>query len=182
NHVSAQLSSSSFRLSSAFSAMMRSMSLVLGGGAVSGRDDVPVRAIASANRRYVSTDATTMRASTLTRSIPTSDTRTYASMTMPLSSTRSRTSMRLLPAAALSTAISLLRRGGALDLLLLDAVQLARQPVQFRAQRCDLDVLDGGRRVVRIRPPPVHADLLRLVDRTDEQADSDGQQFDIGEV
>src|SRR5690606_109938 len=136
------------RLSSAFSAMMRSISLVVGGGATMGRDDVPVSAIASANRRYVSTDATTMRASTLTRSMPTSDTLTYASMTMPLSSTRSRTSMRLLPAAALSTAISLLRRGGALDLFLLDAVQLARQLVKLRAERRDLHVLDGRRGVV----------------------------------
>src|SRR5476651_503506 len=46
-----------------------------------------------------------MRASTVMRSIPTSDTRTHASMTIPLSRTRSRTSMRLVPPAARSTGI-----------------------------------------------------------------------------
>src|SRR6266849_5839511 len=50
-------------------------------------------------------DATTMRASLVSRSMPTRDTRTQASITMPLSSTRSRTSMRLLPQAARSLAI-----------------------------------------------------------------------------
>src|SRR5436305_961442 len=35
--------------------------------------------------------------------MPTSDTRTHASMTIPLSRTRSRTSMRLVPPDALST-------------------------------------------------------------------------------
>src|SRR5205823_4199458 len=53
--------------------------------------------------RYVSMDATTTRASTVMRSMPTSDTRTHASITMPLSSTRSRTSIRLEPPEALST-------------------------------------------------------------------------------
>ena len=49
-------------------------------------------------------EATTTRASTVTRSIPTSETRTQASITMPLSRTRSRTSMRLLlPATRSST-------------------------------------------------------------------------------
>ena len=48
-------------------------------------------------------DATTMRASTVSRSMPTSETRTQASMTMPLSRTRSRTSMRLVPPEARST-------------------------------------------------------------------------------
>ena len=52
---------------------------------------------ASEYLRYVSMDATTTRASTVIRSMPTSETRTQASMTMPLSSTRSRTSMRLVP-------------------------------------------------------------------------------------
>src|ERR1700704_1645018 len=46
-----------------------------------------------------------MRASTVIKSIPTSETRTQASMTMPLSSTRSRTSIRLVPPAARSTDI-----------------------------------------------------------------------------
>src|SRR6476659_1559773 len=46
-----------------------------------------------------------MRASTVMRSIPTRDTRTQASMTIPLSRTRSRTSIRLVPPAARSTGI-----------------------------------------------------------------------------
>jgi zinc protease len=61
--------------SSAFSAINRSIS-ELAGGPTSGRAAKPVTPIASAKRRYVSTDATMMRASTLTRSIPTSETRT----------------------------------------------------------------------------------------------------------
>src|ERR1043165_6034764 len=52
-------------------------------------------------------DATTMRASTVMRSMPTSETRTHASITIPLSSTRSRTSIRLVPPAARSTGIAL---------------------------------------------------------------------------
>src|SRR5438105_12498292 len=67
---------------------------------------------ASEYLRYVSIDATTMRASTVTRSMPTSDTRTHASMTMPLSSTRSRTSMRELPLGVRSTAILESPKGG----------------------------------------------------------------------
>src|SRR5947199_9106051 len=50
-------------------------------------------------------EATTTRASTVMRSIPTREIRTHASMTMPLSSTRSRTSIRLDPPDTLSTAI-----------------------------------------------------------------------------
>src|SRR6266850_3265802 len=61
--------------------------------------------------KYVSIDATTTRASTVTRSIPTSESRTQASMTMPLSRTRSRTSTTLLPAEVRSTAIRGLFRG-----------------------------------------------------------------------
>src|SRR3954470_7041228 len=48
-------------------------------------------------------EATTTRASTVIRSIPTKETRTQASITMPLSKTRSRTSMRLVPPEARST-------------------------------------------------------------------------------
>src|SRR5205807_9523064 len=70
---------------------------------VGGRATGAVMPIASAYRRYVSMEATTMRASTVIRSIPTSETRTHASMTMPLSSTRSRTSIRLVPPGARST-------------------------------------------------------------------------------
>src|SRR5438093_1067251 len=44
--------------------------------------------------KYVSIDATTTRASTVMRSMPTSETRTHASMTIPLSRTRSSTSTR----------------------------------------------------------------------------------------
>src|SRR5215472_18631206 len=56
--------------------------------------------------KYVSIDATTTRASTVIRSMPTRETRTHASITMPLSSTRSRTSMRLVPPVVLSTGIA----------------------------------------------------------------------------
>src|ERR1700760_2209024 len=50
-------------------------------------------------------DATTTRASTVIKSIPTSEMRTQASITIPLSSTRSRTSIKLDPPDTLSTAI-----------------------------------------------------------------------------
>src|SRR6185369_7903679 len=65
----------------------------------------PVRATASAYFRYVSMDATTTRASTVIRSIPTREIRTQASITMPLSKTRSSTSIRLEPPETRSTAI-----------------------------------------------------------------------------
>src|SRR2546422_829601 len=58
---------------------------------------------ASASPRYVSIEATTTRASTVIRSMPTSDTQTQASMMMPLSRMRSRTSMRLEPPGLRST-------------------------------------------------------------------------------
>src|SRR5436305_5389335 len=48
-------------------------------------------------------EATTTRASTVIRSMPTSEMRTQASMTMPLSSTRSSTSIKLVPPGVLST-------------------------------------------------------------------------------
>src|SRR5437588_10225181 len=50
-------------------------------------------------------DATTTRASTVIRSIPTKEIRTQASITMPLSNTRSNTSIRLEPPDTRSTAI-----------------------------------------------------------------------------
>src|SRR5436309_1547352 len=62
---------------------------------------------ASAYFKYVSIEATTTRASTVIRSMPTREIRTHASMTMPLSRIRSRTSMRLVPPGALSIAMSL---------------------------------------------------------------------------
>ena len=63
---------------------------------------------ASAYLRYVSMDAMTMRASTVIRSMPTSEILTQASTTMPLSRIRSRTSIRLLPPGARSTAMNYL--------------------------------------------------------------------------
>src|SRR5881398_2488859 len=53
--------------------------------------------------KYVSIDATSTRASTVIRSMPTSDTRTHASMTIPLSRTRSSTSMTLVLVAVRSS-------------------------------------------------------------------------------
>jgi len=61
--------------------------------------------MASENSRYVAIDATTMRASTVIKSMPTRESRTQASITIPLSRTRSRTSITLLPAGVRSTAI-----------------------------------------------------------------------------
>jgi hypothetical protein len=43
----------------------------------------------------------------------------------------------------------------------------------------------GGRGVraeSRVGSPPVQSDLLGLVDRTDEKADLDGEQLDVGEI
>src|ERR1017187_4699816 len=51
--------------------------------------------MASAYFRYVSTDAITTRASTESSSMPTNDTLTQASITMPLSRIRSTTSAKL---------------------------------------------------------------------------------------
>src|ERR687886_2159386 len=70
---------------------------------MAGRDAGVTEPTASEYFRYVSIDATTTRASTVIRSMPTSETRTHASMTMPLSRTRSRTSIRLVPPGARST-------------------------------------------------------------------------------
>src|SRR5215212_4596826 len=50
-------------------------------------------------------EATTTRASIVIKSMPTREILTHASITMPLSSTRSRTSIKLVPPGALSTAI-----------------------------------------------------------------------------
>src|SRR5215213_10658656 len=76
-------------------------------GVNTGRETAGVKPTASAYFRYVSMEATTTRASIVIRSIPTSEILTHASITIPLSSTRSRTSIRLLPPGALSTAILL---------------------------------------------------------------------------
>ena len=58
---------------------------------------VPLASSAVEYWRYVLIDATTTRASIVMNSMPTSETRTHASITMPLSSTRSNTSMMLVP-------------------------------------------------------------------------------------
>src|SRR5260370_40918172 len=94
--------------------------MVLGGADTPGSGPT-----ASEYLRYVSMEATTTRASTVMRSMPTSETRTHASMTMPLSSTRSSTSMRLVPPDARSTGMvaligfyGLLLRGAGLRLAL----------------------------------------------------------------
>src|SRR6185312_7152916 len=76
-----------------------------GAPAICGRLTVGMSPTASAYLRYVSMEATTTRASTVIRSMPTSEMRTHASMTIPLSSTRSRTSIKLDPPDTLSTAI-----------------------------------------------------------------------------
>src|SRR4051794_9689190 len=121
-------------------------------------------------------DATTTRASTVIRSIPTSETRTQASMTMPLSSTRSRTSMRLVPPEALSTGIVRLpcwlcpvvsRRA-----LPLGRRRPAGQRIHLALEQPDLVAklfllhfhLLPARREVLVVPPPVEPDLLGLVD------------------
>src|SRR5262245_35556869 len=74
-------------------------------GVNAGRETAGVKPTASAYFRYVSMEATTTRASIVIRSMPTREIRTHASITIPLSSTRSRTSIKLVPPGALSTAI-----------------------------------------------------------------------------
>src|SRR6185369_63375 len=74
-------------------------------GVNAGRETAGVKPTASAYFRYVSMEATTTRASIVIRSIPTREIRTHASITIPLSRTRSRTSIKLVPPGALSTAI-----------------------------------------------------------------------------
>src|ERR1044071_829414 len=115
-------------------------------------------------------EATTIRASTVTRSMPTSETRTHASITIPLSSTRSRTSMRELPLGERSTAISAYSVGKRVLLLgtgrssglrgelfepALDAFQAPFDvPSKKRARR-------HGRQA-RVVTPPVQSDLFCL--------------------
>src|SRR5215218_7233058 len=105
--------------------------------------------------------------------MPTSETRTQASMTMPLSSTRSRTSMRLVPPGVRSTGMSVPllllaaaaagpRRRRRRDALLLE---LDLQLGDARLEPPDHLVLVsvGGRRVYQalVVAPPVQSDLLR---------------------
>src|SRR2546421_8578928 len=137
-------------------------------------------------------DATMTRASTVIRSIPTSETRTHASMTMPLSRTRSRTSMRLDPPDARSTAMRCSLGPGS---------EVARGLVAFgcrgaAGQRLDPALeqphllteafvlhlgLAHSRRQVVVVLPPVEPDLLRLVDGADDQPDANGEELDFGE-
>src|SRR4051812_34515053 len=136
-------------------------------------------------------DATTMRASTVMRSIPTSETRTHASITIPLSRTRSRTSIRLVPPAVRSMGIehSLCRTSVWVRALSWRRRSPARQRRQLSLERADLlaqlvifcrQRLFSRRQMVVVFPP-VETDLLRLVDRADEQADPDREQLDFGE-
>src|SRR3954447_6704746 len=137
--------------------------------------------------KYVSIDATTTRASTVIRSIPTRDTRTHASITIPLSRTRSRTSIRLVPPAARSTGIrpSLCRTSS--DCALSRRRPSPRQRRQLPLERAHLlfqVVVLGRQRLLAWRQmvivfPPVEPNLLGLVDRTDEQSDPDRQQLDF---
>src|SRR5712691_3931030 len=124
--------------------------------------------------KYVSIDATTMRASTVMRSIPTSETRTQASMTIPLSSTRSRTSIRLVPPAARSTGI-----GYSFGVALSQSRRTRtppRQRRQFALEHAnfllELFVFQRqrllSRRQMVIELPPVETDLLVFVDRADQ--------------
>src|SRR4029450_11434349 len=138
-------------------------------------------------------DATTTRASTGIRSMPTSETRTHASMTMPLSSTRSSTSIRLVPPAARSTAI--LQLLGPLSSSPCRTRRRCSRPRRGRSQRLDLPFQLANLRLqllvlschpalstwgqIAVVPPPVEADFLRFVERADEQPNPYGQQLDF---
>src|SRR6266566_4896206 len=136
-------------------------------------------------------DATTTRASTVIKSIPTRDTRTHASITIPLSRTRSSTSMRLVPPGALSTGIE-----GLLEDRDAEAVMsfhhhgtspLHRSELTFERPHLlpELFVLGRqrvlSRRQMMIELPPVESDLLRLVDGTDQKTNPDREQLDFGQ-
>src|SRR5687767_2427575 len=152
---------------------------------MAGRAAAVAAPTASEYFKYVSIDATTTRASTVIKSIPTRDTRTHASMTIPLSRTRSRTSIRLVPPAARSTAIVtapywfLLRTSSG-------SPRQRREPAfhhpQLLAQlQVLLHHLLASRRQMTVVLPPIETDLLCLVDRTNHQPDADRQQLDFGQ-
>src|SRR5438552_5375709 len=141
-------------------------------------------------------EATTTRASTVMRSMPTSETRTQASITMPLSSTRSSTSMRLVPPTVRSTGIAHLLstvgatrvppdasggggRGRPLAQGLDAPLQHADLAPELLVLGVELSALAPAE--VGIAPPPVHPDLLRLVDGADDEPDADGEQLDLGQ-
>src|SRR5947207_8367855 len=141
-----------------------------------GRATVDVIPTASAYLRYVSIEAMTTRASTVIRSMPTSEILTQASTTMPLSRIRSRTSIRLVPPGARSTAIGLPA--------FRPCVQLRFELVDSRLQFVDLSRLPEGAcvgGVETVGAPPVDADCFRFVDRTDDESELNRQQLDVGE-
>src|SRR5262249_6605971 len=177
----------SWALSAAFSAMTSSYPLPSTAGFETGA----TWPTASEYFRYVSIEATTTRASTVIRSMPTSETRTHASITIPLSSTRSRTSMRLVPPAARSTGIrhsltyTSQRRVLPHRRRRTATRQLVTLPLERTHLLAQLFVLGRqqllARRQMVIELPPVEANLLRLVDRADEKPDPDRQEFDFRE-
>jgi len=69
-----------------------------------------------------------------------------------------------------------------LQLALLEPVESRIQLIELFAQQLDFMRLNQIGGEMRVSAPPVHADFFCLVDRTDQQPDLDGQQFDIREV
>src|SRR5207248_8265003 len=138
-------------------------------------------------------DATTTRASTVMRSMPTREMRTQASITIPLSRTRSSTSIRLDPPDTRSTAID--------SLLWRFQINLTFSPPRYAGfssghaniparnsgpslsrSFCNLVYAGEYRRLhgqVWIVFPPVHPDLLGFVYRAHQQTDSDREQLNI---
>src|SRR5438309_2018230 len=120
------------------------------------------------------------------RSMPTRETRTQASITMPLSRTRSRTSIRLVPPDALSTGMGVLlsaaaRRDAPGRSAACEVRELALEHADLLARGLRLGfTLIAPRSQVMVVFPPVQADLLRLVDRADDQPDTDGEELHLG--
>src|SRR5947209_7710348 len=124
--------------------------------------------------------------------MPTRDTRTHASITIPLSRTRSSTSIRLEPLAARSTGIVI---SSGLSVLRVPRAPLhPERSLRRRRQRGDflLELLDllpesgvGGQRClpsgseVPVVTPPIEADRLRLLEGADDEADPDREQLDL---
>src|SRR6185436_17337096 len=180
---------SSRRRSSTFSRMTRSSSDSVSATSSRGRETGAVIPTASEYFRYVSMEATTMRASTVTRSIPTSETRTQASITIPLSRTRSSTSMRELPLGERSTAIAAYSVGE--RVLLLSArgsrgirrelLEAAFDPLQPPLNIASKKRARRYRGESWVMSPPVQPDLLCLVDGAHEQANLNRKQLDVCE-
>src|SRR4029434_10568682 len=136
---------------------------------IAGLDTGATWPTASEDFKYVSIDATTMRASTVMRSIPTSETRTHASMTIPLSRTRSRTSMRLVPPAARSTGIEhSLSQGSSAATHQRRQLPLERTHLFLQFLVLCGECLLAGRQMM-IELPPIQPDLLRLVNGANEE-------------